>query len=292
MPLRLAQNIDPFSLRALKLTPAAANGYPLTNATGFVVRRGGVAFVVTNVHVVTGKHSDTGAKLAANQPPPDLLTICCHVTEEMRIGHGVWTYRDERLVGEAIEPLWYEHPTKDLREWPHPETFDERVVDVAVLPLKETESVELYEVSLESEEPNVFIRPGLTVSIIGFPFGDSTGGYFPIWKTGHIASDFDRSANERYFLVDASTREGMSGSPVIFRPLGPYLGASGEVLVGDGDTSFFLGIYSGRIRPDADIGIVWRAKVIAEVLDHALRLMAAAGTAAQQAVEADGRASS
>jgi hypothetical protein len=290
MSLRLTQNIDPFSLRALKLTPAAANGYPLSNATGFVVRRGGVPFIVTNVHVVTGKHTDTGAKLAANQPPPDLLTICHHFTEEMRIGHGAWTFREERLVRDAIEPMWYEHPNKDLRERPHPKTFGERVVDVAALALKETERVELYEVSLEPFEPNVLIRPGLPVSIIGFPFGESTGGYFPIWKTGHIASDFDETVNERYFLVDASTREGMSGSPVIFRPLGPYLGASGAVLVGDGGTSFFLGIYSGRIRADSDIGIVWRPKIIAEVLDDALRQMAAARPL--NAVEADGRASS
>jgi hypothetical protein len=274
MPLYLEQNIDPFSLRALKLTPAAANGYPLAGATGFVVHRGGTPFVVTNAHVVTGKHTDTGAKLSPQQPPPDILTICHHLTEEMRSGHGVWTFRDERLVNDAIEPLWHEHPTKDLREWQHPETYDERVADVAVLPLKETNGVELYDVSLEPEAPNVLIRPGLAVSIIGFPFGESTGGYFPIWKTGHIASDFDDTVNERYFLVDASTREGMSGSPVVFRPLGPYLGRSREVLMGSGDIAFFLGIYSGRIRPDADVGIVWRAKIVAEVLDNALRTIA------------------
>jgi hypothetical protein len=88
-----------------------------------------------------------------------------------------------------------------------------------------------------------------------------------------VASDYDDSVNERYFLIDASTRSGMSGSPVVFRPLGPYLKKSGEMSVADGNMSIFMGIYSGRIRDDSDIGIVWRPKIVAEVLDHALKEM-------------------
>lgn len=289
MPLRLTQNIDPFSLRALKLTPAAANGYPLSNATGFVVRRGGVPFVVTNVHVVTGKHKDTGAKLTANQPPPDLLTICHHLTEEKRIGHGAWTFRDERLVGDAIEPMWYEHPNKDLRAGP--ETFGERVVDVAVLALKETERVELHEVSLEPDEPNVLIRPGLPVSIIGFPFGESTGGLLSDLEDRSHRLRLRRDGQRTILLggrFDAGGNVGItrniSATRVIPR------GGSGEVLVGERETSFFLGIYSGRIRADSDIGIVWRPKIIAEVLDDALRQMGAAQPL--NALEVDRRAPS
>jgi hypothetical protein len=266
---KIEQQIDPFTLRALRLTMDAGNGYPLGVATGFIVRRRDVPFLVTNLHVVSGRHPDTGEQIC--QPlPPDFISIYHHVTEQMRAGHGVWTVRTERLVDDSIAPLWHDHPAKDLRRFPYPETWGERVVDVAVVQLSDVSEVELYTVELPDSEPDVLIRPGLPVHIVGFPFGHTAEGYFPLWKTGHIASDFDAPANGRVFFVDASTRTGMSGSPVVFRPLGPYLSKTGEVLVGDGSKSVFLGIYSGRVHPESDIGIVWRTSVIAEVLDAAL----------------------
>lgn len=245
----------------------------MATATGFVVVHKAIPFLVTNLHVLSGEHVQTGKNLTKSLPP-DSVTIVHHVTETMRIGHGVWSLREERILDDSLSPQWFEHPKKDLREIWHSETWDELVVDIAVLPLTEVNMIELYPVELPDGNPDVLIKPGLPVHILGFPFGKAAGGYFPIWKTGHIASDFDATTNGRFFFIDASTRIGMSGAPVVFRPLGPYLSRSGQVLTGDGTKSIFMGIYSGRLHPESDIGIVWRPNILREVLDAAVLALA------------------
>ena len=74
-------------------------------------------------------------------------------------------------------------------------------------------------------------------------------------KTGHVASDINGHPDQKHFLVDATTRDGMSGSPVIAKnSLNPL-----------------LGIYSGRLHGDVEIGIVWRLGIIYQLLQQALR---------------------
>lgn len=34
----------------------------------------------------------------------------------------------------------------------------------------------------------------------------------------------------------------------------------------------FLGIYSGRINPESDLGIVWKASAVAEIVDAAVNV--------------------
>jgi hypothetical protein len=82
----------------------------------------------------------------------------------------------------------------------------------------------------------------------------------------YIASDpmidYER---RRMFLIDATTRGGMSGSPVILRISSGYSRADGTHLIGGGMVTKFLGVYSGRIRDDVEIGRVWKPKVITEI---------------------------
>ena len=42
---------------------------------------------------------------------------------------------------------------------------------------------------------------------------------------------------------------------------------NGSVAVGAGAYTRFLGIYSGRINPESDLGIVWKARAIAELVE-------------------------
>jgi hypothetical protein len=70
-------------------------------------------------------------------------------------------------------------------------------------------------------------------------------------------------SENRYFLVDITTREGMSGSPVYARE---WTKAADEWEV----KTTFLGLYSGRLREDAEVGIVWRAEVVNEIVDAAV----------------------
>jgi hypothetical protein len=68
------------------------------------------------------------------------------------------------------------------------------------------------------------------------------------------------------FLIDATTRAGMSGSPVVLRQFGGYNTRNGGYFSSAGFFTRFMGIYSGRIHRDSEIGMVWRPEVIFEIL--------------------------
>jgi hypothetical protein len=104
----------------------------------------------------------------------------------------------------------------------------------------------------------------------------TAGGALGVWATGFVASEPDVDFDDLpIFLVDCRTREGQSGSPVI------VYGNGGMFPMQDGSTAVmgevirFLGIYSGRIRdasepgtsPSSDLGIVWKAHALRELVD-------------------------
>ena len=64
----------------------------------------------------------------------------------------------------------------------------------------------------------------------------------------------------------------MSGSPVIARREGGYITSDGNQNIGPGLYSRFLGIYSGRYVGDdlgeMQLGIVWHANLLDEILEH------------------------
>ena len=90
-------------------------------------------------------------------------------------------------------------------------------------------------------------------------------------KTGHIASypDIDSETDRQAFLIDATTRAGMSGSPVVLR-LDSYSKSDGSQVIAGGVATKFLGIYAGRIHDDSEIGRVWRPFVLQELLQGKL----------------------
>jgi hypothetical protein len=106
------------------------------------------------------------------------------------------------------------------------------------------------------------------VNVIGYPLGIGAAGNWPIWITGHLASDPDFDFDRRpVILIDARTREGMSGSPVILRTKEVYAQGIGRLSIqGPSQAEMFLGVYAGRLRADLDLGYVWRARVVREIL--------------------------
>jgi len=116
------------------------------------------------------------------------------------------------------------------------------------------------------QNEEIIVSPSMNVSIIGFPFGFSSYGKFPIWKTGQVASDLDIDIDQLpLFYIDAATRGGMSGSPVICRA-NSYSTKKGFTM-SSGYSQKFLGIYSGRLPNDSDIGKVWKAKCLDEIIN-------------------------
>ena len=110
------------------------------------------------------------------------------------------------------------------------------------------------------------VAPGETVSVIGYPFGISVGATLGLWVTGTIASEPGvEFAGLPMFVIDCRTREGQSGSPVVALRSG-WAVVDGQGRLGGGPYYRFLGVYTGRIRGDSDLGLVWKATVVAEIL--------------------------
>jgi hypothetical protein len=136
------------------------------------------------------------------------------------------------------------------------------------LPLTQLDGVELYpydpwapvQVAISTTEP---------LSIVGFPFGITGGGAFAIWVRGFVATEMDVDFNELpSFLIDSRTRQGQSGSPVIFYSAdGNYMTRAGWSVVAGGRIEEFVGVYSGRINAESDLGQVWKAAAVREILE-------------------------
>src|SRR5262245_19165118 len=74
--------------------------------------------------------------------------------------------------------------------------------------------------------------------------------------------------------LDTASRPGMSGSPVILRSYGTHLTEGHKFTLSGGAANKFIGIYSGRLHTtdplDAQIGMVWPATYIDEIIDGGL----------------------
>jgi len=242
--------IDPLSARSLLLNIVAKNDI-VGSATGFIVEKEKKPFLITNWHVVTGRNPDTDDLVL--ERIPDELQIIHHVLGQL----GKWTVRSEDLYLPGGKPCWREHALG-------------KKFDVVALPIESIDNmIVIYSMDMSLADTDIIAQPAMPVSIIGFPYGLATAGAWPIWKTGHIASDPDLDYDGRpAFLIDATTRGGMSGSPVVLRLSGGYNTKNGKQILAGGIATKFLGVYSGRIHADAEIGMVWRPHVINEILEN------------------------
>ena len=241
--------IDPLSGRSL-FVEMLCKGEPLASATGFTVEHRAAYFLITNWHVLAGRHADTGAVLSESGSVPDEVRIFHHGT-----ALGKWLTRNEPLTTPEGAQRWIEHPQGNN-------------VDVAALPLASIDGdIRIYPFDLSLADTDMLPEVAMPVSIIGFPLGLAGPGKFPIWKTGHIASEPHLNYNDQpVFLIDATTRPGMSGAPVVLKMNSGYRTKSGNVMIAGGVRTLFLGVYSGRIHGQSEIGKVWRPKVITEIL--------------------------
>ena len=69
------------------------------------------------------------------------------------------------------------------------------------------------------------------------------------------------------FLIDCRSRPGQSGAPVIAHRNTSAVTEDGGVAIGPYESySRFLGVYSGRIQEESDIGMVWKASAVQELV--------------------------
>lgn len=234
----------------------------LSSGTAFLVAndQSSHCALVTNRHNVTGRHQDTGECLDKKHcATPDNIRIHFHKSP---IDLGEWQCIELPLYKDGDTPWWIEHPRFGAS------------VDVVALNLKWGSDVEKFPYYLKTEldRTKLVVRPAEAISVIGFPFGLSSVGRFPIWATGFLAQELGIvTPDNQAFLIDCRTRQGQSGSPVIaYRPNSyTYVNDSGSTStkISSGDAKWeFLGIYSGRVNSESDLGRVWHVSAIEEVL--------------------------
>jgi len=136
------------------------------------------------------------------------------------------------------------------------------------LPLTDLDDVEVFPYDPSNPGTPIFVGPADAVSVIGFPFGIAAGGALAVWATGFLASepkvDFDGLPIQ---LIDCRTRQGQSGSPVLaYRAGGMIAMENGGTAAFTGPVEKFIGIYSGRINKESDLGLVWKASAISELI--------------------------
>lgn len=228
------------------------NGLNLASGTGFIANAPKGPVLITNRHNVTGQNNTTGAYLSDTECSPDEIIIIHNQAGKL----GNWVQRSEPLYHDE-KPLWIEHPILGAK------------VDFVALPLTQINDVELYPYSLGIGDPQISVSPSETVSVIGFPFGLAGGGALAIWATGFLATEHAVDHNNLpTFLIDCRARQGQSGSAVVAHRNGGMLGMEdGSVAAFHRPVTRFLGIYSGRINEQSDLGIVWKASAIRELVD-------------------------
>lgn len=227
------------------------NGQALSTGTAFVAVAGSGPVLITNRHNVTGRHQETGQPLSPTGGVPNEIVVVHN-----RMGHlGQWVPRVEPLFDSGT-PRWIEHPTLGPK------------ADFVAMRLTQLEDVELYPYDMASVGPDILVGPADPVSVIGFPFSVTAGGAFGVWATGFLASEpVVNFADLPIQLVDCRTRQGQSGSPVIaYRSGGMVPMMDGSAAAFNGPVYRFIGIYSGRINNESDLGLVWRIAAIHELV--------------------------
>ena len=231
----------------------APTGSVLGSATGFFVRdTERRPRLVTNRHVVTGRHWETDSVDGYGGVAPSAI----RVSVPMAARFGSWTQVLIELGDEKNQPRWREHPELG------------RAVDVVALPMPETEHIDIIEWPLGAGVARLDLTD--TLYVIGFPVGFDpvkAVGVFGIWTRASIA--WQPRLDWRglpCFLVDCRSRSGQSGSPAVFyaNRLVSFMGIDGNMRTGPAWS--LAGIYSGRIHKDSDLGIVWKRPALERII--------------------------
>jgi len=224
-------------------------------ATGFVLKKNQHYYLITNRHVVLHCAEDKDPNDAGGWLCADNLQIL-HNRENRA---GEWFTVTEQLYDEHKAKRWREHSALGSAEHPTPGSS----VDLVALPLTNNEGVAFLPLDLELRKTPVHIAPGDTVSIVGFPsgFGQVAGLGLAIWKTGTIASDPDVNVDGMAkFILDTTSRGGMSGSPVYARRT-IDTDPEGRLVTYSSPKTRLLGVYSAQSET-LEIGFVWKAEMV------------------------------
>jgi hypothetical protein len=232
----------------------------LSAATGFFYRYRGGIFLITNWHNVSGRDRNTLQPISPLAGVPDRMKVLIGCR-----GHiGEWgemdvpLYKDLNTADQGSDPVWLEHCVHGNK------------TDVVAIPMMIPDWAEVHTIDIVNTVPDMLLRISADVFVLGYPRGISGGRGFPICKRANIATEPEIDLDGPRLLIDTATREGMSGAPVIAIADGEFNveGRAGRIWRG-GRVYRFVGVYSGRLGKgeiEAQLGVVWKARVIEEIL--------------------------
>lgn len=248
------------SFRVAKLEILArTTDAPLGDASGFFCEFGGQTFLVTNWHVVAGRHFQTNRPIHRSQALPGCLQVHTHISsnrEQSSAPSSSTSFRIELYDDE--QETWLEHPLFG------------RSVDVVAIPMNPRirDIGQIYRINLETElSKQTELAVMDQTFVTGYPLSaTTTPNSLPIYKSGTIASEPAIFDSEPRIYIDGKTKSGMSGSPVMVRGkrISPTVDEPGSN-ENDLNSLAFVGIYSGRDRQErtefeAELGIMWPFK--------------------------------
>lgn len=260
--------VDAWGMASLKIRIYADDDTDLGSGTCFHVWHG----PGSKSYFVTNDHNLRPAREDQKNPTYFMIDLLPKDSRDSaRLAFRIELYDDPKQLK---QPRWLAHPLGPR-------------VDVVALPCNITDpQVLLAPVCIgctHHRNANVKLYAGTQVSVIGYMFGEDAR-LMPIWKSGHIAVDpamrprvvvdnNNKKESIPVFHIDATTRQGLSGSPVVARMFGTYNCLRHRKFHRAGVTTVLLGIYSGRLsghqwdsNREGNVGIVWTCTTICQVL--------------------------
>ncbi|CAH1696794.1 putative Serine protease [Hyphomicrobiales bacterium] len=249
------------------------NDTKISSATGFFYQFGDEVSLVTNWHVLSGRNAITTSCIHPHAAIPNRISFNINIYDKEE--HTIDFRHEEHFISSAENDLWESHKGYDS------DTGEHRIVDIAMIRmsriLPDFDDIRGKIISIPSlmilnrdltESSPAIPRVGSDVFILGYPRGIPIQGALPIWKRGSVASEplFNALDNSPVILIDAITREGMSGAPVL------YFGE--EVSAVDGTPAWveagkpwLIGIYAGRegstgAEIEMTLGRAWKRQLL------------------------------
>jgi hypothetical protein len=252
----------------------------VAHGTGFFWRQGGVVYLITNWHVITGRNPSAPGTLIYREQPTS-FSLCLPLKSNKKFFaaiHPIPLYTDGK-------PNWIE-------------VISTSIWDVVAIPLSFPSDAYVVGVQDFCHAPSLSFRPGRDVVIIGYPF-DRAESHYPVWKRAMIASEPSsllRGLPQMY--LDTPGRPGMSGSPVYFISEGVGFSSGNEApvpgttvgndieswmrIIEGSNPSFasgaiileFVGIYSGSMGDSSldrlNLGLSWFGMLVSALISKPL----------------------
>ncbi|KKF01467.1 trypsin-like peptidase domain-containing protein [Mycolicibacterium obuense] len=228
----------------------------LAKASGFFYEVNEQQYLVSARHCFTGQHWESGKWLSNTYTvAPTHVAIgfrSAVPAEGLKQGQTVAIHQFLiRLIDEAWQPVWLEHPRYGAS------------VDAAAIPFSIPEGhgdliVESWtSVDAGTRSMATKLWVSQNVAVVGYPYGLRGSFDLPIWTAGSVSSEPAmlqpyRDRAYPFFLIDARTRSGQSGSPVVSvrQPMSPSAISDKQVQFSPAPQWRLVGVYGGRVPED------------------------------------------